>query len=133
MIIFDLKCARGHEFEGWFKSRDEFHREKDESRLSCPICTDEAITVLPSGGHISRSSEGESHLSGGMAFHKAVGEFLSRHFEDVGNHFAEEAVKMHLGEADHRNIRGTLTTEEEQDLVEDGIEFYKVHMPKFDS
>ncbi|UCF89602.1 MAG: DUF1178 family protein, partial [bacterium] len=52
---------------------------------------------------------------------------------NVGNRFAEEAVKMHLGESEQRNIRGTLTSEEEQSLVEDGIEFYKVPVPKFDS
>jgi hypothetical protein len=133
MIIFDLKCSDGHEFEGWFASRDEFDRERDTGRLSCPICGDEDIDVLPSGGHIAKSSEGKDHISGGMAFHRAVGEYLARHFEDVGDKFSEEAVKMHLGESEQRNIRGTLTSEEEQSLVEDGIEFYKVPVTKLDS
>lgn len=41
--------------------------------------------------------------------------------EDVGNQFAEEARKMHYGDADERGIRGQATHDETEALLEEGI------------
>jgi hypothetical protein len=53
MIIYDLKCSRDHQFEGWFKSREEYDRENEAERIECPFCGDSRVTVLPAGGHVS--------------------------------------------------------------------------------
>jgi hypothetical protein len=36
-----------------------------------------------------------------------VHEFIDSNFEDVGNKFADEALRMHRGEKELNNIRGT--------------------------
>ncbi len=131
MKIFDLKCNTGHKFEGWFKSREDFDLENEADSIACPLCGDQDITMLLSGGHFSKKSSDAASES--MAFTKAVGEFLEKNFDDVGSKFAEEAVKMHFGETEQRNIRGTVTSEQEKELVEDGIEFFKVPIPKLQS
>jgi hypothetical protein len=44
------------------------------------------------------------------------------HTEDVGTQFADEARKMHYGEAQERGIRGQVTREETEALLDEGIE-----------
>jgi hypothetical protein len=60
-------------------------------------------------------------------------QFLDKNFEDVGDKFAEVAIKIHDGEQDKRNIRGTTTREQDAVLREKGIHFIKVPVAKFDS
>jgi hypothetical protein len=55
-----------------------------------------------------------------------VNEYIEKHFEDVGANFYKEALKIHYGEAEKRNIKGTATTEEEVILKEEGVQFFKV-------
>jgi len=38
MIVFDLLCADGHRFEGWFGSSAEFERQQGAGLLMCPQC-----------------------------------------------------------------------------------------------
>jgi len=132
MIIYDLQCARQHTFEGWFKSREEFDREKKTGRLSCPFCGDESITLLPSGGH-TPSREKPRKEQPGAPFATALKQYLEKNFENVGSRFADEATRMHFGEIDHRNIRGTMTQSEERELSDEGVQYIKVPVVKYDS
>lgn len=59
-----------------------------------------------------------------------VNEYIEKHFEDVGAEFYKEALKIHYGEAEKRNIKGTATTEEEVILKEEGVQFLKVPIIK---
>ncbi len=52
---------------------------------------------------------------------RAVREWMAK-TEDVGTQFAEEARRMHYGEAEERAIRGQSNAEELQALSEEGIE-----------
>jgi hypothetical protein len=47
----------------------------------------------------------------------------------VGCDFAKEALKIHYGAAEPRNIRGVSTKEEEKTLTDEGIQFIKIPMP----
>jgi hypothetical protein len=38
MRVFNLACAQGHGFEGWFSSGDEFDRQSRQSMIACPVC-----------------------------------------------------------------------------------------------
>lgn len=62
-----------------------------------------------------------------------VQEVLEQNSTDVGSRFAEEARKIHYGETEQKNIRGTTTAEEAKELKEEGIEFLSLpKMPKLD-
>jgi len=132
MIIYDLQCTHQHTFEGWFASREEFDREKEKGRLSCPYCGDEGISMLPSGGH-TPSKEKNLEEPKGISFATALKQYLEKNFENVGGRFADEATRMHFGEIDHRNIRGTMTPSEEQELSDEGVQYIKVPVVKYDS
>jgi hypothetical protein len=38
MILFTLRCARGHQFEGWFRDGDGFEAQQKAEAISCPEC-----------------------------------------------------------------------------------------------
>ena len=59
-------------------------------------------------------------------------EYIQNQFDNVGDKFAEVALRIHHGEEDGRNIRGTTTGSEEETLREEGIQFIKIPLPKFD-
>ena len=50
--------------------------------------------------------------------------------QDVGEHFAEEARKMHYGETEERAIRGKTTMDEARALVEEGIDVLPMVLPQ---
>ena len=60
-------------------------------------------------------------------------QYINKNFEDVVNKFAEVALKIHYGEEEKRNIRGTTTPQEEDSLKEEGVSFIKIPIPKMDS
>lgn len=48
MIIFELCCAHGHRFEGWFASGDAFADQQQRGLVSCPMCDDAQVERVPS-------------------------------------------------------------------------------------
>jgi len=50
-----------------------------------------------------------------------VREHIKENFDYVGDKFADEARKMHSGEADERAIYGEATPEEARALAEEGV------------
>jgi len=139
VIIFDLQCRRHHRFEAWFKDSAAFEGQLKEQLITCPVCGGSDVERLPSSvSVINRSrSDGERktpprEISPRMALNM-LHEFLEHNFDDVGDRFAREALRIHRGEEDRRNIRGITSKEEEETLREEGVQFLKVPVLKFDS
>ena len=138
MIIYDLKCDKDHKFEGWFNDRAAFEDQKTRKLITCPICGSSEVEMVPSSVTImgkdlvesrGKSSKDISPIKALQLFH----EYLDKNFSDVGNKFAEVALKIHRGKEDKKNIKGTTTKSEEETLKEEGVQFIKVPIPKFDS
>jgi hypothetical protein len=55
---------------------------------------------------------------------------IMAHTEDVGSQFAEEARKIHYGEAQERGIRGQASHEETLELLDEGIDIMPLPLPK---
>jgi hypothetical protein len=130
MIAFDLFCSNGHKFECWFKDSVSFEEQKEAGILTCPICEDNHIGKAFSPFAIKRGGE---KVKEGLDPHQAlqlIHDYLEKHFEDVGADFYKEALKIHYGEKEKKNIKGTATTEEEVILREEGIQFFKVPVIK---
>jgi len=139
VIIYDLQCRKQHRFEAWFQDSAAFEAQLRARLITCPVCGGSEIERLPSSvSVISRSrSEGEKkappdEMSPRLAL-KKLHEFLENNFDDVGDRFAQVALKIHRGEEDRRNIRGTTSKEEEETLKEEGVQFIKVPVLKLDS
>lgn len=139
MIIFDIKCENGHRFEGWFKDRQAFVKQNKQKLVSCPVCSSINVEIVPSSitimGKDTRAvNEGlpQNEALPAKAM-RALHQYIDKNFDDVGNKFAEVALKIHYGEEEKRNIKGTTTSQEEADLKEEGVPFVKIPMLKMDS
>ena len=133
MIVFDLKCSNGHIFEGWFKNRKTFDRQNKKALISCPVCNDISITKKLSAFAIKPSQPPQSYNEQDYEELKKTGEqiadFIEKNFDDVGSDFASEALKMHYGVSESRNIRGHSSSEEEKVLSKEGVDFVKIPLP----
>lgn len=133
MIAYDLQCSHGHRFEGWFEDSKSFERQKKRGLLACPICDDTAISKIPSTFAIKGSTGTmaiDPHADVDRAkLGRKIAEFVEKNFDNVGADFAEEALKMHYGVTEPRNIRGVSTPKEEATLKNEGISFFKVPIP----
>lgn len=138
MIIYDLKCKRSHQFEGWFKDRAAFEEQKDHNLITCPVCGEAGAEIVPTTLAIlgRDAKESQRKQTGALTTSKALQrlqEFIDKNFDDVGETFSEVAVRIHDGDEDARNIKGTTTPQEEQMLREKGVPFFKIPVMKFDS
>jgi hypothetical protein len=138
VIIYDLKCEKGHTFEGWFKDQQAWNLQKSQKLVSCPVCNSSNVEIVPSSitimGKDSRAASKlqEKEISPIKAL-QVLYQYIDKNFEDVGEKFAEVALKIHCGEEEKRNIKGTTTPQEENSLKEEGVQFIKIPMLKMDS
>ena len=154
MIVYDLVCAQGHRFEGWFASGEEFTRQREASMVSCPLCDDAQIERVPSAkvsvrkGHGTRARaprKGDTAPAASAPASTVPEEAASppvaagmpaemlaklreivKQTENVGRRFAEEARKIHYEETPPRAIRGQASAEEAKALNDEGIDFAPV-------
>jgi len=148
VICYRLRCADGHEFEGWFRSSDAFGTQAATGLLSCPQCGSADVTqalmapaVVTSAARAPvPASAGEAGVSdsalpdSARALLMRVRAEIERTCDDVGDRFATEMMQMHRGEAEQRAIYGQATPEEQETLHEQGIEFGLVPwLPRADS
>lgn len=137
MIVFDLICDEEHQFEGWFRNSEEFEDQVETGLLTCPICGSEHVTKMLSPSRLNfgkmekQAMDLMSIQSDAQQLLARINKYVNTHFEDVGSEFAEEARKIHYGDTDERNIRGTTTLDEAHDLYEEGIEIFPI-MPSDD-
>ena len=126
MIAFDLFCSNGHKFECWFKDSASFEKQKEAGILTCPVCDDDKIEKAFSPFAIRKGNAGADRKIDPLQALQVIHDYLDKHFEDVGADFCKEALKIHHGEDEKRNIKGTTTTEEEVILREEGVPFLKI-------
>jgi hypothetical protein len=136
MKVIDLRCHNGHGFEGWFASDDDFLDQNGRQLIACPLCADTVIVRLPSAPRLNLSGAREDAPATAVATQpdpqaqwlKAIRHVLAN-TEDVGERFADEARRIHYGEAAERGIRGQATAGEREALHDEGIEVMPLHLP----
>ena len=145
MKVLDLHCGGGHTFEGWFGSEEDFQSQLGRGLVECPLCGDHQITKMLSAprlnlGHARADAKPLAELETRPAASATQGAPVGpaelapmrsawwqaareaiRNAEDVGSRFAEEARRIHHGEAEDRGIRGQASGEEVRQLVEEGV------------
>ena len=131
MIVFELACAHGHRFEGWFASGEDFAQQQERGLVTCPICDDARVERVPSA-RVAVAREARHEPRGAArdnapaadateerptddATARATGlpiealaklRELVRNTENVGHRFPEEARRIHYKETAPRAIRG---------------------------
>jgi hypothetical protein len=138
MIAYDLICSNGHIFECWFRDSASYEEQKSSCIINCPVCNDSDLEKVFSPFAIRKKEEKKEEErkkekvdpDNPYRALRLIQEHLDKHFEDVGTDFTKEALKIHYGEAEKRNIKGTATTEEEIILKEEGVPFLKIPIIK---
>ncbi|RWO39976.1 MAG: DUF1178 family protein [Mesorhizobium sp.] len=133
MIRFALICEHEHEFEGWFRSNDDFDTQKKRGFVDCPTCGSHKVqkALMAPAVSTARKQEtialamGEAQKQA-LAQLKAMAEKVRENADYVGDKFAEEARKIHFGESDPRGIYGEATLDEAKSLAEEGVEFMPI-------
>ena len=128
MILFTLRCAHGHEFDGWFRDGDGFEAQQQAGEIGCPHCGDTAVEKAVMAPRLGRSREAKPPVSPAQL--RAALIELRRQVESncdyVGGRFAEEARRIHYGETDPRGIYGEASDAESRELSDEGIQFGRV-------
>ncbi len=139
MIAFDLICSRGHKFECWFKSNVSFEERRFDGDIHCPVCDDTQVekaissfAIKKYGGRReeTRTEEVPPDAQRARQALQVLTEYVNKNFEDVGLDFAKEALKIHFGDAQKRNIKGQALPAEEKILEEEGVPFVKIPVLK---
>ncbi len=146
MIRYSLVCEAGHGFESWFPSSDSYEAQAARGLVTCPVCDTRAVSKAlmapaltrtdrtsvpapavpassagsqPNEAPLTMVAEPEQKM---RAMLRAFHEHVVKNSEAVGPRFAEEARRIHYGEAEHRSIYGQASPDEARALIEEGID-----------
>ena len=128
MIVYQMGCAEGHHFEGWFASAEACDTQAGKGQLECPSCGSSEVRKLPTAPHVhtSAAAAGAPKAADAAKAIAALRTFILSNTEDVGRKFAEIARRIHYKEEDARNVRGQVSAEEAAELQEEGVEAYSL-------
>ncbi|MGH6888631.1 MAG: DUF1178 family protein [Rhizomicrobium sp.] len=130
MIVYVLKCAAGHGFEGWFRDSGAFDEQSAQNKLVCPVCESREVAKAPMAPSVKGATAapvGESASPGEemrkvRRFMTGLRKFVEQNAEYVGPRFPDEARKIHYGETEHRHIYGEASLKDAKELVEEGVD-----------
>jgi hypothetical protein len=136
MIRYSLRCKKGHDFEGWFRSSADF----ETSKTVCPLCGTSKVEKSVMAPQVARTDKDQPKAAAKpetmqlaaadprrremIAALKELRDKVTENADYVGDKFAEEARKIHYREAEPRGIYGQATREEAESLSEEGIDFH---------
>ena len=152
MILYQLSCEDEHTFEAWFRDSGAYDEQAKNGHVECPYCGSTKVAKAPMAPRIvsslsDRSSETASSTASGndewditkmdqnraqevaQKILDAVGnirDYAEKNLENVGDEFAEEALKIHHGEAEERGIYGRASEDEARELEKEGVEFVRL-------
>ena len=151
MIKYQLKCVSSFcsnekEFDGWFQSIEAFENQKLQKLINCPVCGSDKIVkslTAPSlkinknktldnknkhqkfpknNGNLS-SIENSDYIS---TLLRTLKKEVQKNSTYVGNEFVSQVRSMKEGKMKEKPIHGQGTSEEIQELRDDGIEIVNI-------
>ena len=153
MISFSLKCENNHQFEGWFRSSDDYANQVINGLVSCPTCNNKKISkalmapAVRSSKKLDKKTFNQNTadnlrktekkvITGDYDIRQALRNFRSyveKNCENVGENFASEARLISKGEAKNRSIYGKVSSQDAEDLKDEGIEVTAIPWIKDDA
>lgn len=145
MIRYALVCSAAHDFDGWFRSSEDFDAQKARGLVDCPVCGSSAVEKALMAPAV-RTRDGAAAPVAPPAVPAAAAALpavpaalpppeaaemiarlrelkakLTAGSENVGDRFAEEARRIHYGETEARAVHGQASPDEARALVEEGV------------
>ncbi len=133
MIKYNLKCLNNHEFESWFSNSDEFDKLDKKKLLECIYCSSKDIkksimSPMVSGVKIKNhntSSTNKKLLNQKNDLLK-IRNYIEKNFEFVGDKLSKKAREVYYDKQTKKSFYGTATSEEREELAEEGIDLLTV-------
>ncbi len=150
MICYRLCCGNGHAFEGWYKDSATFVTLRREGLLSCPECGTAAVEQAPMAPAIigrgrARARQEEEPApdvapasapparqkppvlpDAVLSALREVRRTVENSCENMGKDFADEALRIHYGEAPERGIYGEMSEAQREELEDEGVTFQNI-------
>ncbi|MEX0759524.1 MAG: DUF1178 family protein [Tistlia sp.] len=134
MILYSLRCDNEHEFDSWFKDGAAFDAQAERRLVVCPSCGTDKVEKAIMAPRLARGRAAapppppEKQVASdprATELRRALLDLRHRveaSCDYVGPRFAEEARRIHYGEAEARGIYGESTREEAEALADEGVE-----------
>lgn len=153
MIHYQLRCDQAHEFDGWYKDSAAFDKLVAAELVECPVCGSSKVSRALMAPAIPRKGRGKAvepvepvppaptpQPPSGPQQQAAAGPIpaqmvallqrmraeVEKNCDYVGSSFADEARKMHRGEAEFRGIYGEASDADAEALQEEGIDIARL-------
>jgi len=157
MILYQLQCADGHQFEAWFRDSATYDTQAKAGDIECPMCGGHKISKalmtpnVPRKGadtraaarveavqdaqqtRLSKAAEARATEVARQILRavEKIRDHVETNYDYVGDKFADEARAIRYGDSEERGIYGEATEEESEELAEEGIEFQRLpRLPK---
>tara|TARA_E500000178_G_scaffold268189_1_gene265790 strand:- start:866 stop:1288 length:423 start_codon:yes stop_codon:yes gene_type:complete len=133
MIKYNLKCKNRHEFESWFSDSKEFDRLKNKNLIECIFCKSKKVDKSIMAPRVANSKlQKKQRKISNMEmknFKKdllKLRKFVEKNFEYVEHNFANKVREVYYDKASNKNIYGTTTDKEKEELKEEGIDLVNI-------
>ena len=133
MIKYNLKCDNKHEFESWFSDSKEFERLKKKQLIECIFCQSKKVekSIMAPSVANSKSKNNLKKISNleMKNFKKdllKLRKFVEKNFEYVEHNFANKVREVYYNKKSNKNIYGTTTDEEKEELKQEGIDLVNI-------
>tara|TARA_Y200000002_G_scaffold373532_1_gene372782 strand:+ start:516 stop:938 length:423 start_codon:yes stop_codon:yes gene_type:complete len=133
MIKYNLKCKNRHEFESWFSDSKEFDRLKNKNLIECIFCKSKKVdkSIMAPRVANSKLQKKQRKISNieMKNFKKdllKLRKFVEKNFEYVEHNFANKVREVYYDKASNKNIYGTTTDKEKEELKEEGIDLVNI-------
>ena len=133
MIKYNLKCVNKHEFESWFSDSKEFDRLKKKKLIECIFCRSKKVDksiMSPSVANIKSLNKQKQISNLEMKNFKKdlirLRKFVENNFEYVEKNFANKVREVYYNKKSKKNIYGSATNEEKEELREEGIDLVNI-------
>ena len=153
MINFSLICEKNHEFEGWFRTSEDYESQIKQGLISCPFCNDTSISkaLMAPAVRSSKKTHVKKFPSHKNEKNKKIENkslikddnirvalrnfrsYIEKNCEDVGDNFAKEARLISKGESKERSIYGKVNNKDAEKLLDEGIEITPIPWIKDDA
>ncbi len=133
MIKYNLKCNNDHEFESWFSDSREFDKLNKKKLLECIYCSSSKIEksiMAPMISGIKSNEDGVSFVDQNLLDEKnkllKIRNYIEKNFEFVGDEFSKKVREVYYDKNTKKSIYGTTTSEEREELEEEGIDLLSI-------
>ena len=133
MIKYNLKCENKHEFESWFSDSKEFERLKKKQLIECIFCQSKKVEksiMAPSVANSKSKNNLKKIYNLEMKNFKKdllkLRKFVEKNFEYVEHNFANKVREVYYNKKSNKNIYGTTTDEEKEELKQEGIDLVNI-------